>query len=52
MSSQQLPSDVLGLSKVATPLSRRGFMTSSAAAAAGHTLAAEPARAEAVHTDS
>lgn len=34
MSFQQLPSDVLGLSKVAMPLSRRGFMTSSAAAAA------------------
>lgn len=34
------------------PLSRRGFMTSSAAAAAGYTLAAGPVRADAIHTDS
>ena len=52
MSFQQLPSDVLGLSKVMPPLSRRGFMTSSAAAAAGYTLAAGPVRAEAIHTAS
>jgi carboxymethylenebutenolidase len=52
MSFQQLPSDVLGLSKVMPPLSRRGFMTSSAAAAAGYTLAAGPVRAETIHTDS
>jgi carboxymethylenebutenolidase len=32
------------------PLSRRGFMTSSAAAAAGYTLAAGPVRADAIHT--
>jgi carboxymethylenebutenolidase len=52
MSLQKLPSDVLGLSKVMPPLSRRGFMTSSAAAAAGYTLAAGPVRAEAIQTDS
>ncbi len=52
MSFQQLPADVLGLSKVMPPLSRRGFMTSSAAAAAGYTLAAGPVRADAIHTDS
>jgi len=33
------------------PLSRRGFMSSSAAAAAGYTLAAGPVRAEVIHTD-
>jgi carboxymethylenebutenolidase len=34
------------------PLSRRGFfMTASAAAAAGYTLAAGPVRADAIHTD-
>ena len=33
------------------PLSRRGFMSSSAAAAAGYTLAAGPVRADAIHTD-
>jgi carboxymethylenebutenolidase len=49
---QRLPSDVIGLSKVMPPLSRRGFMTSSAAAAAGYTLAAGPVRADAIQTDS
>jgi carboxymethylenebutenolidase len=52
MNIQQLPSDVIGLSKVMPPLSRRGFMSSSAAAAAGYTLAAGPVRADAIHTDS
>ncbi len=33
------------------PLSRRGFMTSSAAAAAGYTLAAGPVRADVIQTD-
>jgi carboxymethylenebutenolidase len=47
----RLPSDVIGLSKVMPPLSRRGFMSSSAAAAAGYTLAAGPVRADAIHTD-
>jgi carboxymethylenebutenolidase len=51
MNVQKLPSDIIGLSKVMPPLSRRGFMTSSAAAAAGYTLAAGPVRADAIHTD-
>lgn len=50
MNVHPLPSDVIGLSKVMPPLSRRGFMTSSAAAAAGYTLATGPVRAEAIHT--
>lgn len=45
-----LTSDVIGLTKVA-PFSRRGFMTASAAIAAGYTLAAGPVRAEVVKTD-
>ena len=40
-----LTSDVIGLTKTA-PLSRRGFMTASAATAAGYTLAAGPVRAD------
>jgi carboxymethylenebutenolidase len=51
MNVHRLPSDVIGLSKVMPPLSRRGFMTSSAAATAGYTLAAGPVRADAIHTD-
>ncbi len=51
MNVPKLPSDVIGLSKVMPPLSRRGFMTSSAAAAAGYTLAAGPVRADVIHTD-
>ena len=51
MNVQKLPSDVIGLSKVMPPLSRRGFMSSSAAAAAGYTLAAGPVRADAIQTD-
>jgi carboxymethylenebutenolidase len=43
-------SDVDGLTKAA-PLSRRGFMTAAAAAAAGYTLAAGPVRAQVVTTD-
>jgi len=46
----ELPSDVVGLTKTA-PLSRRGFMTASAASAAGYTLAAGPVRAQVVTTD-
>jgi carboxymethylenebutenolidase len=42
--------DIVGLTKPA-PLSRRGFMTASAATAAGYTLAAGPVRADAVKTD-
>jgi carboxymethylenebutenolidase len=52
MNQHQLPSDIVGLAKVMPPLSRRGFMSSSAAAAAGYTLAAGPVRADAIHTDS
>lgn len=51
MNQHRLPSDVIGLSKVMPPLSRRGFMSSSAAAAAGYTLAAGPVRADAIQTD-
>ena len=46
-----LTSDVVGLIKVA-PFSRRGFMTASAAVAAGYTLAAGPVRADVIKTDS
>jgi carboxymethylenebutenolidase len=51
MNKAILPSDIVGLSKVMPPLSRRGFMTSSAAAAAGYTLAAGPVRADVIQTD-
>src|SRR5580704_7896897 len=51
MNIQKLPSDIVGLSKVMPPLSRRGFMSSSAATAAGYTLAAGPVRADAIQTD-
>jgi len=41
----KIPSDIIGLT-TPPPLSRRGFfMTASAAAAAGYTLAAGPVRA-------
>jgi carboxymethylenebutenolidase len=45
-----LTSDVIGLTKTA-PLSRRGFMTASAAVTAGYTLAAGPVRADVIKTD-
>ena len=45
-----LTSDVIGLTKPA-PLSRRGFMTASAAVTAGYTLAAGPVRADVIKTD-
>jgi carboxymethylenebutenolidase len=51
MNQDRLQSDVVGLSKVMPPLSRRSFMSSSAAAAAGYTLAAGPVRADAIQTD-
>ena len=51
MNQHQLPSDIVGLAKVMPPLSRRGFMSSSAAAAAGYTLAAGPVRADVIQTD-
>ena len=48
----KLPSDIEGLAKQVDPLSRRGFfMASSAALAAGYTLAAGPVRAQAIQTD-
>src|SRR3979490_879069 len=50
MSTETLTSDVIGLTKVA-PFSRRGFMTASAAVAAGYTLAAGPVRADVIKTD-
>jgi len=46
----QLTSDVIGLTK-ASPFSRRGFMTASAAVAAGYTLAAGPVRADVIMTN-
>jgi carboxymethylenebutenolidase len=48
--SKLLTPDVVGLTKVA-PLSRRGFMTASAAVTAGYTLAAGPVRADVIKTD-
>jgi carboxymethylenebutenolidase len=45
-----LDADAIGLTKIA-PFSRRGFMTASAAVAAGYTLAAGPVRAEVIKTD-
>src|SRR5580693_2505111 len=49
--NQKLMSDVVGLAKMVPPLSRRGFMSTSAAAAAGYTLAAGPVRADVITTD-
>ena len=47
----KLPQDIIGLMTPA-PVSRRSFfMTASAAAAAGYTLAAGPVRAQAITTD-
>ena len=50
--SASLPptSDEIGLTKAA-PLSRRHFMTATAASAAGYTLAAGPVRADVITTD-
>src|SRR4029077_1515264 len=48
----KLPSDFEGLAKQVDQQSRRGFfMTSSAALAAGYTLAAGPVRAQVITTD-
>jgi carboxymethylenebutenolidase len=47
----KLMQDIIGLSRETSPLSRRGFMSASAAAAAGYTLAAGPVRADPIHTD-
>jgi carboxymethylenebutenolidase len=47
----KIPSDIIGLT-TAMPVSRRSFfMTASAAATAGYTLAAGPVRAQAISTD-
>ena len=43
--------DFIGIADKAPEVSRRGFMTASAAAAAGYTLAAGPVRADAIMTD-
>lgn len=45
-----ITADIVGLTKTA-PFSRRGFMTASAAVAAGYTLAAGPVRADVITTD-
>jgi len=45
-----LTPDIVGLTKPAA-VSRRGFMTASAAVAAGYTLAAGPVRADVIKTD-
>ena len=51
MPARSLTSDIEGLTK-ASPVSRRSFfMSASAAAAAGYTLAAGPVRAQAITTD-
>jgi carboxymethylenebutenolidase len=47
----KLMSDIIGLMKSVPPFSRREFMSASAAAAAGYTLAAGPVRADAIKTD-
>jgi carboxymethylenebutenolidase len=44
-------SDIEGMTNTLPPLSRRGFMTASSAAAAGYTLLAGPVRADVVKTD-
>ena len=50
MSNPKLMPDIEGLAHQVDPLSRRGFfMTASAAAAAGYTLAAGPVRADAIN---
>ncbi|MEA2903064.1 MAG: carboxymethylenebutenolidase [Alphaproteobacteria bacterium] len=48
----KLMQDIVGLAHQVDPLSRRGFfMTATAAAAAGYTLAAGPVRADVIKTD-
>ncbi len=49
MPTSKLPSDIAGLARAA-PLSRRGFVAASSAAAAGYTLAAGPVRADPIAT--
>src|SRR5208282_5135646 len=50
MNLQTRMNDIQGLTKIA-PVSRRLFVTASAATAAGYTLAAGPVRADAIKTD-
>jgi len=50
MTDASLTIDIEGFT-TASHVSRRGFMSSAAAAAAGYTLAAGPVRADPVHTD-
>ncbi len=50
MPQGEIASDIVGLAG-SSAVSRRGFMSMSAAAAAGYTLAAGPVRAEAIRTD-
>lgn len=45
-----ISADAVGLSQTMPPLSRRGFITASAAAAAGYTLAAGPIQAQTIVT--
>jgi carboxymethylenebutenolidase len=52
MARTKMMSDIEGLSRMVPPLSRRGFMSTSAAAAAGYTLAAGPVCADPIVTDS
>ena len=50
MNMEKLPSDIIGLSKVMPPLSRRGFMSSSAAAGRGlHARRRPGARRDAIY---
>jgi carboxymethylenebutenolidase len=51
MTIDAIMSDLAGLKQMLTALSRRRFMTASAAAAAGYTLAAGAVRADVIHTD-
>jgi carboxymethylenebutenolidase len=51
MAIDTIMSDLAGLKQMLTALSRRRFMTASAAAAAGYTLAAGAVRADVIHTD-
>jgi len=51
MTIDALMSDLAGLKQMLTGLSRRRFMTASAAAAAGYTLAAGAVRADVIRTD-
>src|SRR5215470_17168161 len=48
---RKLDSDVEGMINTAPDLSRRGFMSASAATAAGYTLLAGPVRADVIKTD-